>query len=187
MALLWTSVILALHFATTDGQFGMGMGTCTFDPKCYIASSGCSLAKETPFWRMTPMSCEECLDLCQQKIAGPSPPFCCQSAVWDAVTRSCDLFAVKGYKGKNMQNYPGRIYFQPTYMPGCASNATANNTTPSSTSKKINENFSQFLIFQTYARMAKRRKSSPSKITPSTESTAKTCRASTPTDAEKRA
>lgn len=160
-------VILGCQSATVNGQWGMGMGagagagggTCTFDLKCYTPKPGCSLVKELPYWRMTPMSCEECLNLCQEKMAKPVGPYCCRSVVYDATTRTCDIFAVVSRGPANTASWPGRIYFQPTGAAGCAANTSSDTTQPAASKSQGRQNrrYRQphICLFQTCARTVK--------------------------------
>ncbi|KRY67220.1 Uncharacterized protein T4A_287 [Trichinella pseudospiralis] len=54
--------------------------TCPFDPQCFKASPECTISNAYPFDRRTPISCQECLNLCQEKQFGDYP-YICRSVV----------------------------------------------------------------------------------------------------------
>ncbi|KFD44801.1 hypothetical protein M514_14322 [Trichuris suis] len=79
--------------------------------KCFSCSPGFSIAQGYPFERRTPVTCEECLDLCLEKQSNPYP-YCCRSVVYDFAYRTCDLFAVDGKSPPQVvTKYPTRSYF----------------------------------------------------------------------------
>lgn len=150
--LLYAIVIVVLCASTCLAQFGGG-GACAIDQKCYVPCPDYTLADAFPFIRQTPISCEECMNLCN-KLQKGTYPFVCASAVFDSQYGSCDIFAVsdqssgfgrrkRHHGGMNTggdiggggtggqqkvphkQKYPGRIYLQPTgFCAGQGGNGT---------------------------------------------------------------
>ncbi|KFD70222.1 hypothetical protein M514_03322 [Trichuris suis] len=87
---------------------------CPFDPQCFKASPECTISNAYPFERRTPVTCNECLDLCLEKQFGEYP-YICKSAVYDSSSKSCDIFAVDGLNSpQHYLKYPGRSIYRPT-------------------------------------------------------------------------
>ncbi|KRY55904.1 Uncharacterized protein T03_9557 [Trichinella britovi] len=88
--------------------------SCYVDLKCFSCSPGFSIAQGFPFERRTPITCEDCLQLCLEKQSAEYP-YCCRAVVYDFAYRTCDLFAVDGKSQPQIvTKYETRSYFVPT-------------------------------------------------------------------------
>ncbi|KAL1283922.1 Uncharacterized protein T4B_7160 [Trichinella pseudospiralis] len=88
--------------------------SCYVDLKCFSCSPGFSIAQGFPFERRTPITCEDCLQLCLEKQSADYP-YCCRAVVYDFAYRTCDLFAVDGKSQPQIvTKYETRSYFVPT-------------------------------------------------------------------------
>lgn len=84
----------------------------TSDQKCFKYSEGCTFTNCRPFNRSSPVTCEECMNLCLSK-QNTTGPYCCKSMVYDVQYRICDLFSQDiGGNLANLAKRPGHIYFQ---------------------------------------------------------------------------
>lgn len=116
-------LLLCFWVSESNGQ------TCNLDQTCWKNVHGrCTITGATPFERRTPITCEECANLCLSRLNGPAP-FCCESVVYDCAKQTCDIFAVKAGQQYRLQSCPDTTYFEPTRNPQCCSSNGQNGAT----------------------------------------------------------